>query len=860
MGTAMTEEYTDTPFKPEDSHQIMQSLIEDVARFDAGTEGFEEMLKARWAWRKPSTEVATGFEKKHGVELSSTWNPANMEEVVKAEYDFEEDDQVYLLQVPSSVLDSVDRAYFERQLIETQSRLHTDLRGGRVRVVYGGDDGLGDELTQALNMLDSMNTMLNRRRKDPIGLLHELAYLGKSFEGFEKGLFDFLLLRGSDVNKRSSASQTPLHLAAQMGSDKVVELLINHGARVDVRLNTGETALHIAAAHGHPKIVNFLLVNGADIHAKNVSNFTVAWNLFQDIDDDTAYIAYEARHGVESITNPPVLLAGGLEAPEGAVRDGDHWRDRPLTPTSIIIREGRLELEAGWHEIFLLFMKLIPGETKLARQFQQGGDTLLHAVAKQSKKEALCLILNHFEPGEINVRGSMGRTALWYAVYNGYHDVAHMLVDGGADAELQSYFPGPSSPIHTAIAQGDVNMVRLLTSNGAGRDMRSEHEPLLVWTIRVAPGMHLVNRYANHGLSLEQLNDPAVNASTQKLTLLHVKCFIDNDFDVNEQNNRGSTALHEAARKGLTEICDALLVAGASVDVRDAKGFTPALYAALQGHHAARWLDILRLLISHDDPTKIATGLKRAQGDTLVHAAAVSGSEPMLDMLLANITPAQTDTRGMAGRTPLVCAVQFHHHSCARKLIAHGANVNLKVPRDTTALEYAVICDATDMVRLLMHHGARLTCKMGMPILHWTIRPFPGLLISRNGRLEQKKANEKTDSIVQALLDAGADPTEKGAAGCTALHYAAGDGLAEVCDALIRTGADVNARDADGDAALVWAIQSNRKAVVAILLDAGADCFAPNWERKTSLDWAGMVGNLDMIEIIVEWAEGVVGN
>jgi len=57
----------------------------------------------------------------------------------------------------------------------------------------------------------------------------------------------------------------PLHVAAKMGYDDVVEILLNHGAGIDSQENPyAYTALHLAAVYGARDVVLLLLERGAD--------------------------------------------------------------------------------------------------------------------------------------------------------------------------------------------------------------------------------------------------------------------------------------------------------------------------------------------------------------------------------------------------------------------------------------------------------------------------------------------------------------------------------------------------------------------------------------------------------------------
>jgi hypothetical protein len=69
------------------------------------------------------------------------------------------------------------------------------------------------------------------------------------------------------INKASHSLKTPLHLAAQIGSKEIVQLLIDHGANIDASEGGFTTPLHYAVSGGYTDIVQLLLERGTDIRA-----------------------------------------------------------------------------------------------------------------------------------------------------------------------------------------------------------------------------------------------------------------------------------------------------------------------------------------------------------------------------------------------------------------------------------------------------------------------------------------------------------------------------------------------------------------------------------------------------------------
>ena len=67
--------------------------------------------------------------------------------------------------------------------------------------------------------------------------------------------------------------QTPLHLAAQMGHQDTLSILLKYDADVDIEVHTDEnkqTPLHLAAERGMTNIIKLLLEHNAEINAKGL--------------------------------------------------------------------------------------------------------------------------------------------------------------------------------------------------------------------------------------------------------------------------------------------------------------------------------------------------------------------------------------------------------------------------------------------------------------------------------------------------------------------------------------------------------------------------------------------------------------
>lgn len=93
--------------------------------------------------------------------------------------------------------------------------------------------------------------------------LHDAVYYGD-----EKAVAR-LLRSGADVNAVADGRGTPLCIAAERKSPKILGLLIKANADANIRCSFRGTALHLAAHEGDVETVRTLLAAGADVRARD---------------------------------------------------------------------------------------------------------------------------------------------------------------------------------------------------------------------------------------------------------------------------------------------------------------------------------------------------------------------------------------------------------------------------------------------------------------------------------------------------------------------------------------------------------------------------------------------------------------
>lgn len=270
-----------------------------------------------------------------------------------------------------------------------------------------------------------------------------------------------------------------------------------------------------------------------------------------------------------------------------------------------------------------------------------------------------------------------------------------------------------------------------------------------------------------------------------------------------DQHYAGSTALHLAARRGLTRAVKQLIQANADVNAQDNYGDTPLHDACWQVQEG-----IVSLLLKHDASPNACNNSKW----TCLHTATNYGSVEIVDMLLGN--GARLNAVDTDNWTPLMLATRNEDENIIKKLLEprkehknHWHALEIKDDEGNTPLMWAVTNEFAAGVDLLICAGADCNTRSST---HTT----PIIEASDLGNKEILSLLLNQDKSMGVNIDAQDDE------GQTALHHAIWEEHAEVVELLLeaKNKANVWTRDNEGRSALHLAILLGNEIILETVL------------------------------------------
>ena len=363
------------------------------------------------------------------------------------------------------------------------------------------------------------------------------------------------------------------------------------------------------------------------------------------------------------------------------------------------------------------------------------GQTPLFCAAKENRTDIVKYLLDH--RANPRVQNHYGVSALWIPAQKGMIEVMKLLLDAGAETHVAPFGKLADdlnitgwTPLYAAMKARKFDIVKLLLKYGADPNtvtklgstpflLASEICDLDVIEACVEAGADL--DFAPSGPDADNLNitgQTALFMATLKDRIDVVKYLISKGAQVNVQNRYGVSPLLLCAESGNYELVQALVLAGADVNITPQgelaeenflAGQTPLFGAAKKGHE-----EICTFLIQNGADVNAVT----MTGSTPLFTATEEGHPEVVELLVRHGADINRAPQGAIARdlhnenqTPLLIACLKNYEAIIRFLVESGANVNVTSERGSSP--FLAICqhNNVDLARLLIKHGAQFDAE-----------------------------------------------------------------------------------------------------------------------------------------------------
>ena len=233
------------------------------------------------------------------------------------------------------------------------------------------------------------------------------------------------------MTKVSGTGGTPLHLAVAGGHKDIVSLLLNEGCPINVVNSEGASVLHIAILHGQIHLIEMLAEQGLDVN----------------IGDDKGWtpLHYAAAYGQLESVHKLLWLGGRKSVEEVAGKHG--------TPLHLAVAGGHKDI-----------VSLLLNEGCPINVVDSEGASVLHCAGQYGHFHMMEMLSR--EGLDVNISDDEGHTPLHYAAACGQLGSVRTLLRLGGRKSVEEVAGKHGTPLHQAVARGDMDIVSLLLDEG----------------------------------------------------------------------------------------------------------------------------------------------------------------------------------------------------------------------------------------------------------------------------------------------------------------------------------------------------------------------------------------------------------
>ncbi|XP_041047967.1 ankyrin repeat domain-containing protein 27 isoform X1 [Carcharodon carcharias] len=410
--------------------------------------------------------------------------------------------------------------------------------------------------------------------------------------------------------------------------------------------------------------------------------------------DDRGYtpLHVAAFYGQASLID--MLVAKG-----GAVNATDYHGSTPL----------HLCCQKGFQDVTLLLL-----DYKASTEVQDNnGNTPLHLACMHGHEDCVkALVYYHLNTCKLNMTNDKGDTPLHIAARWGYDGIIQVLLENGANNEIQNKMK--ETPLQCALNSKILDLLEITYISNDRRQSMPESGRSTQPSTDAGSQKSSISTYSSISVEMKHEEEKGKYKEVEKLLraiadgdvemVRYLFEWMDDDPEEEEGLVLKSEFCHPLCRCPKCEPAQKKLSSftanGLGVNSANQDGFTPLHVAALHGH-----FDLVSLLLRHG----ANANMKNSHNATPLHLACQHNDLQIVKYLL-NYN-AKLNKKDLYGNTSLLHACLQGHLEIAELLLEHGAFVNLANNQGNTALHEAVKGKHGALVNLLLCSGASVNLR-----------------------------------------------------------------------------------------------------------------------------------------------------
>ncbi|XP_076655935.1 uncharacterized protein LOC143360718 isoform X2 [Halictus rubicundus] len=457
---------------------------------------------------------------------------------------------------------------------------------------------------------------------------------------------------------------------------------------------------------------------------------------------------------------------------------------------------------------------------------------------------------------------SKGYILLCEALKNRRTEIVKLLLINGSKVNNKSK-KHSDTPLHLAIVNGDIEIVKMLLDRGADIDAKNKCGCTPLYNAVRNKKMKVIELLLKHRANVNARDNNGKSplcVAAEGGCLQIVEHLLEYSADVNAITYikariyfcEGYTPLHYAVESGSEKIVNLLLKNNANVNTVAIYGVTPLHIAAMDGY-----VQIAEDLLNHGSYTNSVCTLGFQEGYTPLHFACQQGSEEAVRLFLSR--GADVNANAKDNLMPIHVATKAGHETVVKLLLEHGAKVDAQDKDGKTILYLAVKEGYSMIVKDILKYCPDINNQSNRSSLKTAVLGYGGkykeivetllqhdFIVNpadvNNPELLLTAVEKGYLKIVEDMLKYGANVnmlhSSRSKKGFTPLHSAAKNKQKEVAQLFINYGANVNAKDESEKSPILYAIEC--KEIIEILLQNNADINASDKYGNTALHFTAL--------------------